>query len=294
MVPEQLHATFTRQSSRYGRALSLLCALLFSLCPTAPGAPAPEVSEAKLQLQELLEKIQEKLLAGQRTEKELKDEILRFDVLLLLHREEKTDDVAEILLAKAMLYFEVFNDTTRGIALLQQLKQDFPGTAPAKKVEGMIAATQAQGEAKKLQGNLVVGGVFPAFAEKDIAGRMRSLSDYRGKPVLISFWAGWSSGSKNEIGALLTAYEKYHPRGFEIIGVSLDRDLGDLTKFVRREGVPWPQLYDGKGWNNKLAMRYSVVKLPANYLLDGEGRIVGRNLRGKALESEIEKLLGRK
>jgi len=236
------------------KAATALLVVAFFLA--APGwTRAAEKGDAKGELQELLAKIQAKLMAGKNTEKDLADELRQFDILLVLHRGEKTDAVAEILQAKAMLYFEVFNDTERGVVLMRQLKADFPGTAPARKAESVIVSTHEQAEAKKLQGDLVEGAKFPDFVEKDLNGRELSLPALRGRVVLVQFWASWSYPCASEAPALLKAYEQFHDRGFDIIGVSLDRDQRDLLNFTKKEGIPWPQYFDGKGWNNNLAVK---------------------------------------
>lgn len=92
---------------------------------------------------------------------------------------------------------------------------------------------------------------------------------------------------------MLKAYEKHHANGFEIIGISLDQDKGKLTSFIEGKGMKWPQYFDGKGWGNKLAVKYGVNSIPATYLLDGEGKIIAKNLRGDALEETVAKSLAK-
>jgi peroxiredoxin len=251
-----------------------------------------DLADPQADLDELLEQVKAKLEAGQHTEKELEPELRRFDILLLKHRASKSDDVAQILMAKAMLYFEAFNDPRRGTMLLEQLKTEFPGTGPAKKVDNLMGALRNQEEASRHVDGLVVGAKFPDFSEKDTQGRPFSLSALRGKPVLVTFWASWSNGSADEVPALLQVYKKYRDRGLQVVGISVDPDERDMQNFVKRQGLPWPQYFDGKGWKSKLAIRYSVIKIPTNYLLDAEGKVIGRNLRGPALEAEVAKLLG--
>jgi peroxiredoxin len=91
---------------------------------------------------------------------------------------------------------------------------------------------------------------------------------------------------------VLALYKKYQPRGLEIIGISLDRDKTELKTFLEKRAIAWPQFFDGKFWDNELARRYGVTSIPFTLLLDGEGRIVGKNLRGPELTAAIVKLLG--
>lgn len=123
-------------------------------------------------------------------------------------------------------------------------------------------------------------------------GAPLSLSQYKGKVVLIDFWATWCGPCLGELPNVLAAYKKYHAKGFEIIGVSLDDDQGTLEGFLGAKGMTWQQYYDGGAWQNKLAKRYGVTSIPATYLIGPDGKIVAKDLRGSALEEQLAKLLG--
>ena len=90
---------------------------------------------------------------------------------------------------------------------------------------------------------------------------------------------------------MLQTYKKYHADGFEIIGVSLDEDRQKLEDFIKAKGMTWPQFFDGEGWENKLAAKYGITSIPATFLLNGEGKIIGRDLRGEALGIAVAKAL---
>jgi peroxiredoxin len=92
---------------------------------------------------------------------------------------------------------------------------------------------------------------------------------------------------------LLEAYEKYHDKGFEVIGISLDDNQDTLAQFVKNNEMPWPQYFDGKVWGNEIAQRYGIGQLPATFLVGKGGKIVASNLRGTALDEAIEKELAR-
>jgi peroxiredoxin len=86
----------------------------------------------------------------------------------------------------------------------------------------------------------------------------------------------------------------YHKQGFEIIGISLDKDQAKLTSFTKDKNMTWTQYFDGLQWQNKLAVKYGVNSIPATYLLDGQGTIIGKDLRGEALEQAVAKALAKK
>ena len=268
-------------------ALTLAAALLLSMGP-APGADKPNV---KSQLQVLVYKVQKQINLGKKTENDLAAELKEFDALLASHKDEKTDDVAEILFMKAMLYVQVFENAEKGVPMLKQLKTDFPDSTQAKQSDKVLASIGKQSESKKAQGDLAEGTVFPDFDEKDIAGKPLSIAKYKGKVVLVDFWATWCGPCVGELPNVLNTYLKYHGKGFEIVGISLDEEEKQLTEYMATNKMPWQQFFDGKGWGNKLAVKYNVNSIPTTYLLDGEGRIIAKNLRGPELEAAVAKAL---
>jgi thiol-disulfide isomerase/thioredoxin len=273
--------------------LAVAFALLGCLLASQPSYAAPSTN-ATAELQELVAKIQTKLEAGKNTEKELADELKEFDDLLTKHKGEKTDDVASILFMEAMLYVQVLDNTEKGAALLTRLKTEFPDTKPGKNADEILASIKKQAEAKKIKAALVDGAVFPDFAEKDLAGKPLAIANFKGKVVLVDFWATWCGPCVAELPSVLKAYEKYHAKGFEIIGISLDKDEAALNSFIKKKNLPWPQYFDGQGWQNKLAGKYGITSIPATYLLNGEGKIIGQDLRGDALDEAVSKALAKK
>jgi thiol-disulfide isomerase/thioredoxin len=141
-------------------------------------------------------------------------------------------------------------------------------------------------------GALPMGASFPEFTETDIDGKPLSLADYKGKIVLIDFWATWCGPCVAELPNVLKTYEKYHSKGFEIIGISLDENKEMLTGFTKARNMPWQQYFDGKGWKNKLSQRFGIRSIPATYLVGKDGKLIGKNFRGEALEQAVAKALG--
>ena len=130
-----------------------------------------------------------------------------------------------------------------------------------------------------------------------IDGREVDLARLRGKVVLLDFWATWCPPCRAELPNVKKVYAAFHVQGFEIVGISMDRagDLQKLKDFVAREGMPWPQNFEGRKHNeggNSLAARFAVTGIPAMMLLDRSGRIVSLNAAGPRLEAEVKQLLG--
>lgn len=120
-------------------------------------------------------------------------------------------------------------------------------------------------------------------------------STYKGKVLLLDFWATWCPPCVTEVPLVLAAYQKHHGAGFEILGISLDEDKAKLTAFLKEKNIAWPQICDGQGWKAAIAKLYNVQSIPATYLIDGDtGRILAVGARGTSLEPAIAKALAEK
>jgi thiol-disulfide isomerase/thioredoxin len=267
--------------------LAVMTAVLLSSNPFTPSAFA---GDATAELKALIGKIRTDLADGKTNKMDLAADLKQFDVLLAEHQGEKTDAVANIVYMKAMLYDQILNDPAKAAALVKQLKLDFQGTDFVAALEKREAAQMA---ARKMQAALIVGATFPDFNETDVAGKPLSIAGYKGKVVLIDFWATWCGPCRGELPHVIATYKKYHDQGFEIIGISLDQDQAKLTGFTKEMNMTWQQYFDGQGWQNKLAVKYGIESIPATFLLDGNGKIIGRDLRGDELTQAVAKALGK-
>jgi peroxiredoxin len=144
------------------------------------------------------------------------------------------------------------------------------------------------------------GQVAPAFHAKTTDGKTVNFpADYKGKVVLLDFWATWCGPCRAEMPNVVSAYQQYHPKGFDVLGVSLDRpqEAAKLTKFAQDNHMPWPQVYDGKFWQAELAVKYGIQSIPRPLLVDGDTGVIlaeGPSARGDRLGAAIQSALAKK
>jgi peroxiredoxin len=136
-----------------------------------------------------------------------------------------------------------------------------------------------------------IGAFAPELAFENPNGKIMKLSDLKGKVVLLDFWAAWCRPCRSENPNVVKVYNKYRDKGFDVYSVSLDRDKESWVKAIEADGLIWPNHVSDLGfWNSKGAKIYGVSSIPATFLLDKEGRIVAKNLRGAALENALKEL----
>jgi peroxiredoxin len=226
------------------------------------------------------------------TEVEYSNDLKRFDAILNEHKGEKSDAVAAVLMAKAKLYLTVFGDTDKALEVLKQLQADYPDPRTAVAAGQMAIATNKIAEIKKVQASLVAGVQSPDFDEKDVDGKPLSIGQYKGKVVLMTFWATWDLPSRADVPNLVKAYGRYHDKGFDVIGVSLDESVSAMKDYAAWSKMPWPEYCDGKVWENKLALKYGINSIPMNFLIGKDGRIIDKGLLGDSLGAAVAKALG--
>jgi len=128
-----------------------------------------------------------------------------------------------------------------------------------------------------------LGSILPNFTQKDPYGNLINLNDFRGKYVLVHFWASWSKPDMEEVQYLVLANKQFKDRNFTLLGVSLDTDRWSWLNAIEKNILNWKHVSDLNGWNNTVARKFNIVSVPTNFLLDPSGKIIAKDLRGKDL-----------
>ncbi|MES2457405.1 MAG: TlpA disulfide reductase family protein [Bacteroidota bacterium] len=139
--------------------------------------------------------------------------------------------------------------------------------------------------------NLSEGAMAADFAQKDTSGNLVRLKDFRGKYLLVDFWASWCIPCRQDNPNLVRAYDRFKSHNFEILGVSLDDKRKLWVDAIRKDRLTWTHVSDLKEWKNEVSVKYAIQSVPSNVLIGPDGRIIARNLRGDALIQALEKLL---
>ena len=267
--------------------------LFLLLVPSLTTMAAAQTNDVNTQLKNVADKIRAKTIAWKMPEAELAPELEELDAIYLQHKGENPEDLANVLRLKATVYWSIADNTEKGIAVIRQIKKDYPNTTVGRDADRIIDSIQQNEELRKIRRTLTNGAKFPDFCEKDLLGNPLSVAKYKDKLVLVEFWATWCGPCVRELPNVINAYKKHHADGFEVIGVSLDfeQDEQKLKNFLKTKDIPWAQYFDGKGWQNKLAAKYGIESVPATFLLDRQGKIIAQDLYGEALEESLIKAL---
>ncbi|TCC99317.1 AhpC/TSA family protein [Pedobacter hiemivivus] len=155
---------------------------------------------------------------------------------------------------------------------------------------------KATPEGKRLNERLVIlkrsaiGTPMLNFTQNDTEGKPVNFAAFKGKYVLIDFWASWCGPCRAENPNVLKAYNKYKDQNFTVVGVSLDDKGDNWKKAIKDDGMPWTQLSDLKGWKNEVSTYYGIMGIPSTLLVDPQGKIIAKDLRGEILNKKLEEI----
>lgn len=173
-------------------------------------------------------------------------------------------------------YFTFFDSVST------ELSKELPGNPVVENLSTMVQGKRS----------LAIGAEAPEISLQNPEGETISLTSLRGSYVLVDFWAAWCKPCRAENPNIVRAYDKYKDQNFEILQVSLDRTREAWLGAIEQDGLPWLHISDLKYWNSIVTKSYQIGAIPASYLIDPEGKIIGKNLRGPMLEAKLKEIFG--
>lgn len=192
--------------------------------------------------------------------------------------------IREAIPSLAAIYGSQMIDQDKNYAFLDSVANELLIASPTNfHVQNLVASID-------VKRSLAIGSVAPEIALPSPDGEIISLSSLRGKYVLIDFWAAWCRPCRAENPHLVQVYNEYGGDKFEILGVSLDKTKNAWLTAIEQDGLPWIHVSDLKFWRSEAAQIYQIRAIPATYLVDPEGKIIAKNLRGASLEAKLREI----
>lgn len=230
---------------------------------------------------------------------ELNQEMKSDDPAIVSAAEEKLDQIEANVAVHVKEFILTHNDSPLSAKLLSDFRYTLNEDERREIINKAGNTFKAFPGIDKITSHLntlekvAIGKKFTDFEMADPAGKTHKLSEYvgNGKVVLIDFWASWCPPCRRDMPHLVEVYKQYKNKNFEIVGVSLDRTNDAWVKGIKDLNITWPQISDLKYWQNEGAALYGVNSIPHTVLVDANGIIIAKNLRGKALEAKLEEVV---
>jgi thiol-disulfide isomerase/thioredoxin len=185
----------------------------------------------------------------------------------------------------AAVHHSIRWNSEKDTALMNQMvsifQQKYPTYDLTRQLVNKVNATK----------RIAIGAMAPGFVSTDTTGKKIDLKGDRGKYTFIEFWASWCAPCREESPTLVRLYNEYKDKGFTILSVSIDKNTTQWKDAIRQDGYAWENVCDLNGYGGPIAALYTVTAIPNSFLLDKNGRIIGKNLRGKVLESKLAELM---
>lgn len=262
---------------------------------------SPALQKQKAELATALSNIDQQLATCEKTYRDAQTKKIKYDTIglgawraemALLKKEKKKQQV--VFISKHPDYFislvalnEVIGHLPEDVPSLKKMYNKLD-----KNIQQTTTGIKTKSVLDKFDA-VSIGRIAPLFSAADTSGNTVKLADYRGKYVLIDFWASWCGPCREENPIVVKAFHQYKDKNFDILSVSLDqpgkRDA--WIKAIHDDQLAWKHVSDLKYWNNEVAQLYMVKSIPQNFLIDPKGKIIAANLRGEALSKKLSELL---